>query len=61
MCTGSTVSYGTFKSSWSTANLWNCSRSTEVHGSQHREAKSCLKVFNLPKGAGYVVLSLREA
>ena len=32
-----------------------------MHGPQHREAKSCLKVFNLPKGAGYVVMSLREA
>ena len=32
-----------------------------MDGPQHREAKSCLKVFNLPKGAGYVVMGLREA
>ena len=33
----------------------------EVGGPQHREAKSCLIVFNLPKGAGFIVMSLREA
>ena len=46
---------------WSPVNLWGYSGSIEVGGLQHREAKSCLNVFNIPKGAGFVVMSLRAA
>ena len=46
---------------WSPVNLWGYSRSIEVGGPQHREAESCLNVFNLPKGAGFMIMSLREA